>query len=171
MTVTAEKTVRELALEASTAPRIFESFGIDYCCGGNRPLSEACRAANVQIDDVLDALEMAALSAGSSDKNRTWSAEPLSELIAHISNTHHKYTRAEITRLSPLLEKVAGKHGTNHPELLQIRNTFQALGQELTTHLMKEEMILFPYVIRMEEAIVAGEPVLPAPFGTAQWRP
>lgn len=168
MSVTAEKTVRELALEASTAPRVFESFGIDYCCGGNRPLSQACRAANVRIDDVLDALEMAALSAGKSEKSRTWTSEPLTDLISHINLTHHKYTRAEITRLTPLLDKVAGKHGPNHPELLEIRDTFQALAQELTTHLMKEEMILFPHIIRMEEAIVASEPVLPAPFGTVQ---
>src|SRR5690349_4093869 len=168
MNATAEKTVRELALESSTAPRVFEQFGLDYCCGGNRPLSDACRAANVSMDDVLDALESAALSAQKIDSNRTWTTEPLSELITHINATHHKYTRSEIARLSPLMDKVAAKHGANHPELIEIHATFQSLAQELTTHLMKEEMVLFPYVIRMEEAIIAHEPVLPPPFGTIQ---
>lgn len=167
MSITAEKTVRELALESPTAPRVFESFGIDYCCGGNRPLHEACRVANVQVDRVLDALVIAARSTHRVP-TRDWTWEPLGELISHISRTHHKYTRDEIARLIPLLEKVASKHGANHPELFEIRDTFQALAQELTTHLMKEEMILFPYVIRMEEAIVAREPVLPPPFGTVQ---
>jgi regulator of cell morphogenesis and NO signaling len=168
MNATTEKTVRELALESSTAPRVLEQFGLDYCCGGNRPLSDACRAANVRIDDVLDALESAALSAQKIDSNRSWTTEPLSELIAHINATHHKYTRSEIARLSPLMDKVAAKHGANHPELIEIHSTFQALAQELTTHLMKEEMVLFPYVIRMEEATTAHEPVLPPPFGTIQ---
>jgi regulator of cell morphogenesis and NO signaling len=168
MNATTEKTVRELALESSTAPRVLEQFGLDYCCGGNRPLSDACRAANVRIDDVLDALESAALSAQKIDSNRSWTTEPLSELIAHINATHHKYTRSEIARLSPLMDKVAAKHGANHPELIEIHSTFQALAQELTTHLMKEEMVLFPYVIRMEEAVTAHEPVLPPPFGTIQ---
>ena len=33
-------------------------------------------------------------------------------------------------------------------------------------HMMKEEMVLFPYIARREEAVIAGEPKLPAPFGT-----
>jgi regulator of cell morphogenesis and NO signaling len=73
--------------------------------------------------------------------------------------------REEIVRLGPLFEKVCGVHGKNHPELLHIRAVFGGLAQELTTHLMKEEMVLFPYIARMEEAIIEREPVLPPPFG------
>ena len=47
MSVTTEKTVRELALENPAATRVFEKLGIDYCCGGNKSLDEACRAANL----------------------------------------------------------------------------------------------------------------------------
>jgi len=65
-----------------------------------------------------------------------------------------------------LLEKVCSVHGKKHPELFGIRETFEGLSQELTTHLMKEEMVLFPYIERMEEAIFQSEPVLPAPFGS-----
>ena len=59
-------------------------------------------------------------------------------------------------------------HGKNHPELLQIRETFQGLAQELSTHLMKEEMILFPYILRMEAAVAGKEPLARAPFGSVQ---
>jgi regulator of cell morphogenesis and NO signaling len=97
---------------------------------------------------------------------RDWQHEPLSELIAHINGTHHAFVRQEIARLTPLMEKVCGKHGPNHPELLHIQAIFRGLAQELTSHMMKEEMVLFPYVARMEEAVIEGEPVLPAPFGT-----
>ena len=59
MSVTTEKTVRELALEEPGAARVFERLGIDYCCGGKQTLEQACRAASVPVDKVLDALEAA----------------------------------------------------------------------------------------------------------------
>ncbi len=168
MSVMTEKTVRELALENPAATRLFEKLGIDYCCGGNQSLEEACERANVPAFLVVDSLEMAEETARAANQERDWKREPLSELIAHVQNIHHKYTREEIVRLTALLEKVCSVHGKNHPELFEIRATFAALGQELTMHLMKEERVLFPYIVRMEEAIVQKEPVLPAPFGTVE---
>lgn len=44
MNVAIEKSVRELALENPVATRVFEKLGIDYCCGGNKTLEEACRS-------------------------------------------------------------------------------------------------------------------------------
>ena len=67
-----------------------------------------------------------------------------------------------------LLEKVCSVHGKNHPELLHIRTSFAGLAQELTMHMMKEEMVLFPYIVRMEEAVIQNEPILPPPFGSVQ---
>jgi regulator of cell morphogenesis and NO signaling len=168
MILTTTKTVRELALEIPNATRVFEKLGIDYCCGGGKSLEEVCEAAHLKLDDVLDALESEKLAAHTSGADRDWSTEPLAEVIQHIVNTHHQYTRSEITRLTALLEKVCSVHGKNHPELLEIRATFGGLAQELTLHMMKEEMVLFPYIVRMEESAIQGEPVIPAPFGTVQ---
>ena len=168
MNVTTEKTVRELALDNPVATRVFEKLGIDYCCGGNKSLEEACRAAKLNPDQVLDALDKAEQSARAAQEEHNWQTEALADLIAHIKNTHHVYTREELARLGPLFDKVCSVHGKNHSELLQIRGFFQGLAQELTTHLMKEEMVLFPYVKRMEEAAIENEPMVPAPFGTVQ---
>jgi regulator of cell morphogenesis and NO signaling len=168
MTVSTAKTVRELALEYPEATRVFEKFGIDYCCGGGKSLEDACAASNLAVDQVLDSLEMAEQTARATRKDRNWQIEPLAELAAHINNTHHKYTREEIARLNPLFDKVCSVHGKNHPELLQMRATFRGLGQELSMHMMKEEAVLFPYIVRMEEAVIQQEPVLPPPFGTVQ---
>jgi regulator of cell morphogenesis and NO signaling len=168
MSVTTEKTVRELALENTAATRVFEMLGIDYCCGGNRSLEQACRAANLPVDEVLDSLEMAEQTTRATQKIHDWQREPLSDLVAHINGTHHKYTREEIARVGPLLEKVCSVHGKNHPELLHIRASFSGLAQELTMHMMKEEMVLFPYIVRMEEAVIQNEPILPPPFGRVQ---
>jgi regulator of cell morphogenesis and NO signaling len=168
MSITAEKTVRELALENPAATRVFEKLGIDYCCGGNKSLEEACRTANLPMDQVLDSLEMAEESARAVQKDRNWPTELLADLVAHINSTHHKYTREEIARLGPLFDKVCSVHGKNHPELPQVRASFQGLAQELTVHMMKEETVLFPYIVRMEESVIQKEPVLPPPFGSVQ---
>ena len=168
MSSTAEKTVRELALENPAATRVFEKLGIDYCCGGNKSLEEACRVANLPMDEVLDSLEMAEQSARAVQKDRSWPTELLADLVVYITSTHHKYTREEMARLGPLFDKVCSVHGKNHPELLQIRSSFQGLEQELTMHMMKEERVLFPYIVRMEESVIQKEPVLPPPFGSVQ---
>lgn len=168
MSVFVEKTVRELALENPAATRVFEKLGIDYCCGGNKSLEEACRAAKLPIEEVLDSLEVVEQSARVAQKDHNWQTEPLADLVAHINNTHHKYTREEIARLGPLFDKVCSVHGKNHPELLHVRTSFRGLAEELTMHMMKEEMVLFPYVVRMEEAVIQREPVLPPPFGSVR---
>jgi len=165
MTAIAEKTVRELALESSSATRVFEKLGIDYCCGGDKPFDEACRAAGLSVEQVQAALDAAWQQAAPSAE-KSWQVEPLTDLIAHIKATHHVFVRQEIARLTPLLEKVCSVHGEKHPELFQIRRVFADLAQELTSHLMKEEMVLFPFIERMEEAVFAHEPVVPPPFGT-----
>lgn len=168
MSVSTARTVRELAVEIPEATRIFEKIGIDYCCGGNKSLEEACTTANISMDEVLDSLELAEQTARAKQKDRNWQAEPLAELVAHINSTHHKYTREELARLGPLFDKVVSVHGKNHPELQNVRAAFRGMAQELTTHMMKEEAVLFPYIVRMEEAVIQKEPVLPPPFGSVQ---
>ncbi len=165
MTLTITKTVRDYAIETPQTIPVFEKLGIDYCCGGNRPLDEACAAANANVDEVLRALE-AAVAQPNRPNERELRAGSLAELISHIVRTHHAFVRTQIPEIGRLLEKVHTKHGANHPELGEIRGTFEGLGQELTTHLMKEENILFPYIERMEESVLQKEPILPPPFGT-----
>ena len=168
MSVTTVRTVRELALANPGAARVFEKLGIDYCCGGKQTLEQACHAASIPIDAVVDALDVAHYSGGDKQQDRDWQTAPLAELVSHIKNTHHKYTREEIARLGPLFDKVCSVHGERHPELLDLRATFQGLAQELTTHLMKEEMVLFPYIEKMEESVRRKEPIPPPPFSTIQ---
>ena len=128
-------------------------------------MREACQSANLNLDQVMDSLERAAPVP---QENRDWRVEPLVALVEYIQSTHHRYTREEIARLAPLFEKVCSVHGKNHPELFEVRETFQGLAQELNAHLMKEEMILFPYIVRLEAAHVGSGPMARAPFGSIQ---
>lgn len=158
------KSVRELVVENPAAARVFERLGIDYCCGGNKSLEDACRAARVAVEDVTSALGENLLA----PVDRDWQKTPLAELVQHIIDTHHAYTREEIKRLEPLIIKVISSHGANHPELLRVQSAFRELASELTTHMMKEEQILFPYLVEMEAAVRSKRPLPPAMFGTVQ---
>jgi len=151
MKAIATKTVRELALEIPSATRVFEKLGIDYCCGGQKPLQEACTTAHISVDDVVEKLEAAERQAAPSFQDKNWQEAALNDLVQHILSTHHAYVQEEVPRLRQLLAKVCGVHGNNHPELLQIQEIFSSLAEELASHLMKEEQILFPYIIQAEQ--------------------
>jgi regulator of cell morphogenesis and NO signaling len=150
-TITAATTLGEIAARIPEATRIFEDFGIDYCCGGKKSLEDACASSKISAQDVLQLIQ------GTQDKKlgagqmRDWAQESLASLIAHIRGTHHKYTRGEIARITPMLRKVLSVHGTNHPELQRITGEFEALASELLDHMIDEEIVLFPYITRMEE--------------------
>ncbi len=165
MSIEATQTVGELAANIPGATREFEKLGIDYCCGGNRTLGEACAEAKIPIDQTLSRLQVGFAASGAGP-DRDWTQQPLVDLIAHIRCVHHAFVREESPRIERLVGKVVSVHGKSHPELLQVQETFAALAGELSLHLTKEEQILFPYITLMEQAATANEPAPSAMFGT-----
>ena len=161
---TAIQTVREIALEQPSSIRVFERYGIDYCCGGRKPLSEACAARSLEVNAVIAALEDAAIDSGEPAKDL--GEKSLGGLCAQIISTHHEYVKRELPRLTALAEKVVNRHGKNHPELPVIQATLARLREELTSHLGKEEMILFPYISKLERLLTEGGPRPESCFGT-----
>jgi regulator of cell morphogenesis and NO signaling len=150
-----KQTVREIAIHNPAAVRVFDTFGIDYCCGGKRPLDEACKKAEVPFDTVLRALQ-ALEPVSAVPEERDWAAAALAELAAHIVNRHHAYVREETPRIERLLQKVVGAHGKKHPEVAEIQQTFGALSGELSVHMLKEERVLFPFIGQLEAAVQSG---------------
>jgi regulator of cell morphogenesis and NO signaling len=158
MQATVGRTVGEIAIENPSSIRVFEVLGIDYCCGGKLPLHEACSRANIGLERVIRMLDHAELDAAT-PVGDAWTEKPLSELIDHIVEKHHGYVRREALRIAGLLTKVEARHGALHPEIASIEGLFLALAQEMATHMMKEEHVLFPYIVRMEHAVHAGDPL------------
>jgi len=140
---TAESTLRSIALSKPATIRVFERLHLDYCCGGSRPLDQACREKGMETAQVLAALAEATAAPA---PERDFSLATATELIRHIVSTHHAYVKSELPRLLPMAAKVAAKHGPVHPEFAQIERQLKILAEELTNHLTKEELILFPYV-------------------------
>lgn len=158
------QTVREIALENPSSIRVFETFGIDYCCGGRKPLAEACASRKLSFDTVVAALEHANIT--EEPGQHDWTKESLTSLAEYIVNTHHAYVRREIPRLQELAHKVVNRHGDTKPELPQIQATVGQIAEELTEHLAKEEVILFPYITRLERASGGTGPIPRGCFGT-----
>ena len=141
-------TLRSIALEQPATIPVFERYHLDYCCGGRRPLDEACAEKGIAASEVLAAL------AEATEKARP--AEDLSratptELIRHIIERHHAYIRGEVPHLQSMAERVATKHGPAHPEVALLRRNLTQLADEILFHLDKEERILFPYIQGLQQ--------------------
>ncbi len=162
------KTIREIALEYPQTTRIFEEFKIDYCCGGRQPLDEACEAAGLDAKLVRQKIENAIDSVGENVESEFPEHKKAAELADYIVEKHHVFTRDEIARLTPLLEKVCRQHGARHPELFDLRTTFRALADDLTVHMKKEEMVLFPFIKVLAAVVSTNLPIAEPHFKTVR---
>jgi regulator of cell morphogenesis and NO signaling len=160
------QTVREIALEQPHSIRVFERFGIDYCCGGRKPLAEACVEKQLPVDEVLAALESASNSAAPLPVD--WSQATLGKLIDHIVATHHVYVKTELPRLAVLAQKVVNRHGDTQAHLPAMQKLLALLDEELIHHLGKEEHVLFPYIAKLEGALISGGAHPEACFGSIE---
>ena len=168
MTLSSTMTVREVVLELPQATRVLESMKIDYCCGGEKPLGQACETAGITVEKLMQMLEESRVVVTTGNGSIDFQKVSLTELITYILDKHHVYTKEEMTRLTGLISKVINAHGANHPELNGIGELFQQLCADLEPHMFKEEQILFPYIIEMEKARTQKRPAPLPPFGTVR---
>jgi regulator of cell morphogenesis and NO signaling len=161
------KTVREIALEMPLTTKVFENHKIDYCCGGHKFFLDACKTAGADAENVLRELSVYLESPAETELDWVKTAS-LNRLIEYIVEKHHTYTRDEIKNLSPLMAKVAGKHGEHHTELYVLEELFGELCSDLAPHLLKEEQVLFPYISELENFKVKNGKVPVSCFGTVR---
>jgi regulator of cell morphogenesis and NO signaling len=144
MQVTEHTHVAEIVAEMPAAARLFERYKIDYCCGGKRPVGEACAEKGVSLDEIRAGLDAIAAPA---DDSRDWSGATPDQLISHILAKHHSFLKEELPRLDQLLTKIVNKR---YHQLAPALEIFLGLKAELDQHLLKEEMVLFPRIQRLE---------------------
>jgi regulator of cell morphogenesis and NO signaling len=162
---TTSLTVAQIAAGSLAAVRVFEKFGIDYCCGGKRPLADVCRDKGYNLQDVQSQLDAAL--AGTADQEKDWTEASLASLITHIVSTHHEYLRRELPAISVRLEKVYRVYNQRYgPTFIGLPEVFSDLRAELELHIQKEERMLFPAIAAYEAAASAGRPLPTSPFGS-----
>jgi regulator of cell morphogenesis and NO signaling len=157
ITVSGQTTISELAREIPASTRVFQQYGIDFCCGGEKTLAEASQAKGIALEGLLEELEKAE-QLPDSEPYRDWNAATAASLIDHILDKHHAYLRSELPRLAAMMTKVIDVHGDRHPDLLRpLGPVYSGLKKELEEHMWKEENILFPLIRQMDQARSLGE--------------
>lgn len=160
-----DETLGQLAAKDLRKAQIFKKYGLDFCCGGKKTVKEAC--AERGLDVVKIEQELANADKAPVTRPLPYNEWSLDFLADYIVNTHHAYIRKNLPDISSYANKVARVHGSRHPELIEIFNHVQAVGNELTSHMVKEEQILFPYVKSLVKANTE-KTFVQAPFGTVQ---
>lgn len=163
--------IRDLVGRYPQTRPVFEEHGIDYCCGGGRRLADVASEHGLELARLMDALKNALNVAPEEAKaiDKDWYAAPLGELVRHIVETHHGYMKTALPRLRSLVPTVLKAHGAHHGDTLrQVKDLFTTLDTELSRHLMKEEQVLFPYIVALETHVREGSPKPRAPFGSAR---
>lgn len=165
MTLTKEKTIGKMVAEDYRKAEVFKRHGIDFCCGGAIPLSQACEEKNV--DPLVIQAELDEIDNRHAQPEEDYESWELDMLIDHIVGVHHVYIKKANPTIREFVNRVKLVHGDLKPNVSEISDRFDALAEELDTHMRKEEMILFPYIKQMVLAKREGTKIS-APFGTVQ---
>lgn len=140
-------TIGESVIEYPALSGVFMTYGVDYCCGGDRSIEEAIRDSKAERNEVVEALEIKLTSLVESGETTVKLNELTNDqLIDNIINKHHTYLRKTLQELGSNLFKLIEVHGGTHPELFEVHHIVGLLRIDLEQHLIKEEKQLFPLI-------------------------
>lgn len=162
-----EETLGQLAAKDLRKAQVFKKYGLDFCCGGKKTVKEACAEKGLDVTKVEQELQSADKLPVSS-RALPYDEWGLDFLADYIVNTHHSYVRKNLPDIKAYAEKVFKVHGAHHPELERIHQLVEEVYAELTTHLMKEEKILFPYIKELVSAKTGSQSSISPHFGSIQ---
>jgi len=147
---TVEKTIGQLVAEDYRTAQVFKNHGIDFCCKGNRSIEEVAQKNNVDANVLYREIEAVQdQKSGEHIDFQSWSLDLLPD---YIEKKHHRYVEEKIPILKAYLDKLCKVHGNRHPELFKINEHFKASSGDLTAHMKKEELILFPIIRKMVDS-------------------
>lgn len=146
-TIDPQVTLGDLVTSRPGLARELERLGLDYCCHGNRSLTDAATQAGLDPSEVLTKLD----AVQAPDAPAEWANLSLAELADHIQETHHKYLWDEMPRVSQLVDKIAEVHGSRHPELADVQATWAKIRVEFEPHLRREELRDFPAIRHLDD--------------------
>lgn len=142
------ETVGQIAAKDMKKAELLKRLGIDFCCGGKKTIEEACLEKGLDVTRVKKELdETGKITDG---VQLDFNSFTPSFLADYIVNVHHTYVNKNLPMISDLSAKVAQHHGPINPFLIEVAKAVNELNCELTTHMKKEEQVLFPAIKRLE---------------------
>lgn len=151
--LTLSASVGDIASDLPGAAEVFRRNGISFCCGGALTLADAAAKQGLAPETLLDALQALIDAAGRDAPQETL------PLIDHILARYHETHRDELEWLIPLAQKVETVHGDHDEAPLGLTEALIALHDELDSHMLKEEQVLFPMMRQ------GGHPMIVHPIG------
>lgn len=159
-----DETLGQIAANDLRKAQVFKKYGLDFCCGGKKTVKEACKEKGLDVTKVEQELQQADKIASARPLPfNDWSLDFLADYIV---NTHHSYVKKNLPDIRAYAEKVRKVHGNSHPELLQIYQLVEEIHSELTSHMVKEERVLFPYIKELVNAQNNTAPLHTSHFGS-----
>jgi regulator of cell morphogenesis and NO signaling len=154
-TITSNSLVKDIVNELPKTSDVFKKNRIDFCCGGNIPLSVAVTQNNLNLDTLLDELKVVFEKYENTEKDvEVWTNSDSTTIINHVISNYHRVSEEELTMLSPYVTKVSRVHGDNHPELIKVYELFYEFKKELMEHMTKEEEVVFPLIKQLADGTV-----------------
>lgn len=155
---TEKSLVKDIVNELPKTADIFKKYRIDFCCGGNIPLVEAASERAVNMETLTTELVQIYENNDYPKENvEVWTETPSQEIVEHIQARYHRPLEEELTQLSPYVTKVSKVHGTGHPELLRVYELFYELKKELLEHTEKEDSLVFPMLLKLDDPNVENK--------------
>ncbi|MBK8610721.1 MAG: iron-sulfur cluster repair di-iron protein [Chitinophagaceae bacterium] len=151
MTSIAQQTLASIVTNNHSTVPVLEKYHLDFCCQGKRTLAEACNEKGLSVESLAAELERSAVIHSNKMPFTEMNAE---QLISYILIHHHFYVKQSMPIILDHLQKVAGKHGHQYPYMINVFHLFKEITEEMTAHMQKEEMILFP---RIKEVAALNE--------------
>ena len=152
-----QQTLAGIVTNDHRAATVLEKYHLDFCCKGKRTLADACAEKGFPADEIVGELQSVGTDTGI--KQMPFGEMTAEQLISHIIIHHHFYVKQILPQLSAHLEKVAIKHGEKFPEMVEVFQLFAEIKNEMSLHMQKEEMILFPAIKKAERAFGNKEPI------------
>ena len=157
MKLTNKTTIGEIVADDFRTAAIFTKYHIDFCCKGYRTIEEVCKKRDIDENVLIEHIEKAKnSSANQSFDYKTWTVDMITD---YITKTHHKYVEEKAPIIIQYLTKLCGVHGPIHPELHEIHTIFTKSVLDLTAHMKREELVLFPFIKKMKIAQSKGTPL------------
>lgn len=148
------QTLASIVTRSSASVPVFEKYSLDFCCNGKRTLAEACNAKGLSVNEI--AAELTLLMQPRAANQLPFEEMTADQMISYILIHHHFYVKQSMPQIIYHVEKVANKHGERFPYMIEVLQLFKEIQEEMTAHMHKEEVILFPRIKELELLFTKG---------------
>ncbi|MFO1116698.1 MAG: iron-sulfur cluster repair protein YtfE [Beijerinckiaceae bacterium] len=147
----ASRTLADIATALPGATALFRAEKLDFCCGGKVSLADAMAARQKDPGELaakLEALEAQARPAET--------PQDVDGLIDHILSRYHETHRREVPELLRMARRVEAVHRDNPNVPAGLADLIEHIGEELESHMQKEEQVLFPMMRSGGHPMIGG---------------